>query len=509
MSSSTSIEDLPPEMISELFEYLHLKDLCACSLVNKRWNSIYSNFKMQRLAAISYEYDYHEIFRWYHTNQPIQEEERCSPTMFVRLVEKPLLSNLKHLALAGACFKLDLNKLNRFSQLVQLEISYYLVGEVHLNLPRLKVLAIHEWNYCDLSIDCPLLSTLVYCERKEGATLLKVKHPETIRNLETNMIGEKLTPFKGVECLMTRRYQMISSATLLSLPKLKEFRYIQDISNLFQDELRYGLGTVNGLKRTLNEFMAEAKKLRGNDFQFAFSGFQLSNMKVDQIDFAAQVFEVHGRRREYVSNESIYMKNYHLIEPGALHYIRNVDYTDLLSHVTGEFPRCFSQKFTDIKEVQVTDRIEDADQFLWFLKSLRFLKSLSLDETELGQEFYDQLPESAPSLRNLELEERHCEDGLQLNFNFIGRLPRLSDLDIDQNLCVESLPSLVRWISKLEDVQFNVQSGQKRFEIRKEMRLAEWKIWKNCTVVFKTRNPEEIVHFFESLPNKGQNKKRK
>ena len=34
---ATSIEDLPPEMIFELFKYLHVEDLAICSMVNKRW----------------------------------------------------------------------------------------------------------------------------------------------------------------------------------------------------------------------------------------------------------------------------------------------------------------------------------------------------------------------------------------------------------------------------------------------------------------------------------------
>ena len=53
------------------------------------------------------------------------------------------------------------------------------------------------------SIDCPELNVLVYRETT-NASLLKVKHPETIRKLETSMFGPKLAPFKNVECLVTR-----------------------------------------------------------------------------------------------------------------------------------------------------------------------------------------------------------------------------------------------------------------------------------------------------------------
>ena len=148
----TSIEDLPPEMIGELFKCLQPRDLIMCSMVNKRWRSIYAGFKVHRLvASVDGGYDLH---KWYYSNWRIEEAERCSAAIFIPLVKKPLLSNLRHLALCGYKFKFDLNRLNRFKQLVQLEISFgwFSKKKVNLKLPRLKVLAIHSYNErCPLS----------------------------------------------------------------------------------------------------------------------------------------------------------------------------------------------------------------------------------------------------------------------------------------------------------------------------------------------------------------------
>ena len=116
---AASIDDLPPEMICELFEYLQPKDLAACSMVNKRWHSIYGGFRMHRLVAVDYDNWYYDLGKWYNSNQAIREE-RSHLKIFRLLAEKPLLSNLKHLALSG---ELDLNELNRFRQLVHLEIK--------------------------------------------------------------------------------------------------------------------------------------------------------------------------------------------------------------------------------------------------------------------------------------------------------------------------------------------------------------------------------------------------
>ena len=196
---TTCIEDLPPEMIRELFKNMDTEDLIACSMVNKRWHSIYAAFKLHRLVVFDYDPDFELVKWWYDSNRLIRETQRCSQTVFNRLAEKPLLSNLKQLAVCGYKFEFDLNKLNRFRHLVHLEIDTPLAGKVHLSLPRLKVLVIHYINgYCALSIDCPQLSTLYYYEY-EDVNLLEMKHPETIRRLETNLVGSKLAPFKGVE----------------------------------------------------------------------------------------------------------------------------------------------------------------------------------------------------------------------------------------------------------------------------------------------------------------------
>ena len=487
-STTTCIEDLPWEMISELFKNLPPEDLVACSMVNKRWHSVYSNIKLHSLVVTNYG----DTFRWYYSNRPIKEAERCGLSMFLRLLEKPLLSNFNHLVLSGS-FEFVLNDLNQFQQLVHLEIGVASpVEKVHLTLPRLKVLAIHYWDpRCSLTIDAPQLSTLLY----EDVGPWEVKHPETIRMLETEMVDAKLATFKSVDCLVIRQFKAINKSILLTLPKLRELRYDRDIEFVFDVEYRREAGTSHRIKRTLNDFLDEAKRLRGSDFRFTFAGLQLTNVNVDKIDFEVQVHK--KTRTEYVHNEYVYMKNYHLIEPDALHYIRKVDYTDLLGHATGGLPCCFSKKFTGIEDVYATDEVQNPDHFLRFLESLGFLRKLILENTGLGQEFFDQLPASARSLISLTLRDEHCEDELQLNFDFIGRLSSLSWLDIRPVLSFESLTSLVRSLGRWKEAQFYFQSREERFKIELA-HLTNWRIEKagESRSLFETENPNEILSFF-------------
>ena len=515
---TTSIVDLPPEMIIELFKYLRLNDLVACSMVNKRWHSIYTSFKMHRLVATN---RYSAIRKWKGSSEVIRENERCLPKTFVRLIEKPLISNLKHLALVGHFAEFDFNKLNRFRQLLQLEISITLFCNpvrARLSLPQLKVLAFNCLNKrCALSIDCPLLSTLVYYYNEtENEGPLEVKHPETIRRLETNWFGSKasLVPFKNVESLVTDELEVINKATLLLLPRLRELHWDKHIDGAFdQDGLDNENGTKDRLKRTLSEFLAEAKKLRGSDFQFRFSGFQLAKLDFDQIDLGLQV-------DKWVWNEYVYLKNYHLIEPGALHFINEIDYERLLSNLSGEIPRCFARKFTDVRTVWVNHEVQDEPQLLLFLKSLRSLGEL-MQNTTLSQEFYDQLPASAPSLDTLFLTD-HSENELQLNFDFISQLFCLSELYTFQPLSSESVHSLVRRLGKIASCEVHVRlraggpkkeecvcsqkdedSKWERLEIWKNERSTEWEVIKDNTLILETEKPEKMANFIKGFVGGG------
>ena len=490
---TTCIDDLPPELLCMLFKYLHVKDLAACSLVNKRWYSIYSVFKVRRLVATD-----SLVSKWCGSDETIPVNEQCPPQTFCRLAEKPLLSNLRQLALCANEFKFDLNELNRFQQLVHLEIDIPFENKVNLKLPQLKILVFGYVNeHCALSIDCPLLRTLFYYAETEES-LLEVKHPESIRKLETNLLGPKLAQFKNVECLVTSEFRAINKDTLHSLPALKELRYDKHIELVFNELFIVG-GMPDEVKQTLKEFRHEAK-LRGNDFRFNFAGFQLTKVNVDQIDFG--VSEPCKR----VSNEYVYMKNYRLIEPGALPFIHRVDYHLLLSHVTGEFPRCFSQKFTGIRRVFVKKQVQDERQLLWFLKSLRSLRDLDLQGVRLSQEFYDQLPASAPSLDTLFLNDYYSENELRLNFDFIGHLTGLLYVHIVQPLSFESLSSLVRWLGKPAFASVSVLSQERlkkrcignegeQFRIEKESNSTKWTVFKRDSLLFQSDKPDEIIQF--------------
>ena len=452
MKPQTSIEDLPPEMIWELFKHLSLEDLCACSLVNKRWHSLFADFKVDTLVV--YEQDVlddwfeTEISRWTYPNRRFQVHELCETGLFFNLAGHPQRSkHLKHLALPLQFDEewMDLGMLKSFSQLQHLEI---VMGDSERTLSHssLEVLVCCDTNYNRLSIDCPKLRVLVYDEREN---LLDVKHPETIRELQTNMAGRKLDRFKHVESLVTSRTGAISKATLKSLPALKKLHINTDIESAFLDFRSREAVALDRMKRTLREFLGHVQQLKRADFQFRFAGFELTNVDVDQIDFDVQVEE----GRETVCDYSVYLKNFHLIEPDALHFIHEVNYSRLTSKVAGDLPSGFLEKFTGVDEVYVRSAIQDDRQFRCFLKSLRSCRSLWLDYSQLGRDFYDYyLQRLAPSLETLHMSA-YDPTGLLFDFDFLYELPRLKEFSLSGALSLETIESVVPLFECLEDVQ--------------------------------------------------------
>ena len=224
----TSMEDLPWEMISELFGHLHPRDLVTCSLVNKRWHSIYTDFRSVDSLIELNPYG-HLAHRWHHSGERIEEKELCDSKLLLRLFDRPLLSNLKRLVIFAETWpKFDLNKLNQFRQLVHLEIGnsdsdFFIESneKVVLSLPKLEVLGlwIHSDEPRSLVVDCPVLSVFIY--HGYFKETVELKHPETIKKLRGWMSGSELVLFKNVECFDALSFQAISRDTLLLLPKLK------------------------------------------------------------------------------------------------------------------------------------------------------------------------------------------------------------------------------------------------------------------------------------------------
>ena len=108
---------------------------------------------------------------------------------------------LKRLRIYGPVFKINLEVLNKFSQLEHLEIFHCLkVDEVtRLLLQNLKLLKIKSENVLDLELDLPNLQALFfYCRSCEN---IKFNYPRSIQYLSLFDYDDYFLKFKNIEYL--------------------------------------------------------------------------------------------------------------------------------------------------------------------------------------------------------------------------------------------------------------------------------------------------------------------
>lgn len=85
-----------------------------------------------------------------------------------------------------------------------------------------------------------------------------------------------------------------------------------------------------------------------------------------------------------------------------------------------------------------------------------------------------------------------------MNFDFISKLPGLSDLRITGvKVSVESLISIGRSFGKLSDGFFSFRINDILLQIRRIRSDDTWKIYGDPT--FETGNPDKILDFFVRL----------
>ena len=164
--------------------------------------------------------------------------------------------------------------------------------------------------------------------------------------------------------------------------------------------------------------------------------------------------------------------------------------------------RTFTRKFSRIRFVEATGAVQDEAHLLEFLSSLSWLRGLRLDNSPLNQEFYNQLTASAHSLVELRLSRPiSVSNKLYLNFDFLDKLPWLSELTFRFFLSFKSLASLIRRLGKLKTVDFCFHVNQNGFCIDNRS-----KVWLVCAlssgsdyIPTSFEKPEEILNHFQEL----------
>ena len=430
--------------------------------------------------------------KWYFTNEFIKEEiECCHLNLFLTQYKRSFLANLNYLYINPEySVYFVLNIVNLFTRLVHFELNILCLEPkaiINLNLPNLQV-----FSYCtksgsgNLIIDFSKLNVLCFKDKRENLNL-DVYHPDSIIHLETDLNGEKLKVFKNVKYLKAYNYETIDESILSNLPNLKEFDFHQDIS---ASVFSFSFIRIDHIKDCLRRFMNQKRSLKLNELKVFFIGIQLVD-NADEINFDGS--------RQFIdeNSEKILMTSYKRLKDN-LTFIHEINYSNIFVGVT-EIPNDFLKKFNNLSTVRSHRRIVNEEQFLLFLKNIKNLKRLHLLYQNLSQSIYDRLSVSC-SLILFELIE---EEGHQLNFDFIAKFNELERLDLEQNVSLEVVKSLVGHKSmvktlnydncyyefKFKNISFNIRKkSRNKFNLKKFRDFVKYNVSSN-----------EIINYFEQL----------
>ena len=521
MASTSTINELPPEILSEILRYLNLSELVEKKLVSKLWNElISSNLKISRLVADPYRS--HHIPRWFHVNRPVDGYlETCDPNLFLAQLDRPILSRLKYLRIH--CFDrksswIQPSDLNRFILLEHLEVELLrkYTSDFQLNLPNLRVLKVDFFQYStneqreiQVNIDAPKLVTLFW---DRG---VKLKSPETIRTLEADLYDSELSQFQNVEVYRCRtEFNFINDDLIQQLPKLKTLDILGDINNV-----RYSFGSLDEMKQFLKRLLTIRRRLGRPELRLFFAGIEIkSDELVDNLDL--RIVDRESPFSSDISIESLYFSNnYPTNLQKQLEYVRSVDYPRLLSVTRNQIPTDYFKRFFNIQEVLAVGQIQDAAHFLAFLKGFEMLEILYLVNPALDQAWYDCLPTFC-LLTNFYLDEK---PEIELNFDFLGRFePLMRGIRINRDLKLQSaksLPNLFKFYksrSGLRKFRFIFRGTNATIRMRKSKEDADQSDGSSRSYVnldddydvllgkelkLERVNSTEVLNFFEELEN--------
>lgn len=454
--TTTTINDLPPEMFVEILGYLNLSELVEKKLVSKLWNQlISSNLKISRLLVNECK---NEKDRWFAVRRPVNEYlEICHPNLFVSQFDRYILSNLKYLRihLFEENYEVPLQDLNRFALLEHLEIDTVIANQTPANfewsLPNLRVLKVLFFyqppseNKVQVNVDSPKLHTVCWSDE------LSLKSPETVRTLDASLYDAKLSQFCNVEIYrFGGEHEFANDALIQKLPKLKILDLCGDINNL-----RHSFESIDGIRRFLKQLLAHRRQLVRPELRLFFAGIEIQNETlVDSLDL--RMTDPEAPFSPQISNEHLYLAVNPANLQDEIEFVKDVNYSRLVSIAGYEIQPDYFRRFFNIRDVLTFGQIQDPAHLTSFLKEFKYVDNLCLVNPSLPQAWYDALPTYCP-LAFIYLDEKK---EIELNFDFLGRFEPypINHRIINHKIKLSSAKSLPNLLKS-----FKFSSGMRKF----------------------------------------------
>lgn len=406
------INDLPIEMLGQIFQHSAPLDLLNIRLVCKLWKAESDRLKLQQLIILSSDTTNGYNF-WFHTNKLLARHTAIDYHLFPPAISFfKLTANLKRLHIRlgpsqpiEAPFFVLLSQLKALQHLeLFLEHLFFDQTVAELSLPELRIFkmnntgfssSFHWSNVHPLILRLPKLKHL-FCDQ---LPLLRMIHPDTVTHLTVPHHNYRIYWFANLEYLRCPELSAIKSDILGLLKQLEEL-------NVFEIN-KWTFETYQAAWTKVGHLLKQKRVLRRTKFKFFYQGVLISN--VEELNG----FDYH------LQNTALLIRNYHNLA-SDLSFVCQVNYSDLVSSVD-VIPADYPQRFFNIQRVE-TRQVADQAHFVAFLKSLYAVRSLILTDSSLDTNFYAQLPGICP---HLVLLQAHDHQEATVNLDSVLRLRNL------------------------------------------------------------------------------------
>ena len=432
--------NLPIELWHSIFDHLDLIDLPSCALISK---ALYSAVRAYLIREISFT---RRVYEWFNSDFSTYQYWVDYSMASLLTVSSFNLEHLKRLQI-GRCSTIDdLNRINKFAHLEELDIdlaNYRNDQSRTLSLANLKVLYLFMPEHLAyLELDTPKLAKVCTL----GLESLEFLHPDSVRCIHTLFPVEKLSMFQNLEYLHVtdcyseksensdERYSLKSfkDFNLTALKKLKEIEFCF-VSGGFASKnwskIKKMVRNILALERPdLKVFWYGVQVIEPNLLtRFEEAPANVGGLSIFQLKHFKKLKEKVDYSWEHDFNES--MSN--LAEAGF----------DLKSE---EFASKFFARFS-FQMIEVDGEVKYPELLIELIARSPRLWSLKFFGSDLSQSFFDRMAETIQMngipLFQFTLEGHSNEN---LNFDFVLRLCHLELFGTDQQLPNEFISKMLR-----------------------------------------------------------------
>lgn len=428
LPKNSSFHKLSDDLWTNIFKELNLRDRANVRASCKRFKKVCDKIKVDKMVICNGKRP-GENNSWFLSSELVQQ---CDTIHLIDYGFKFMLPGLIRSTLKRIKFdEADINffylkKLEQQTKfLEQLEFGSIKGNKVKLTLklPCLRKLYIGNMGATgvNLRFDCP---NLVACYFGEGVgQSIVLINPKSIQHFEFyDSIGKNaLMQFQNAEVIHTNKITKLPFGELIALTELPKLR-----------NLHFEIGCTNGTDKPplagelarLSSYIEYLIQHRRSGLKLYVRGVRITGDKTfNDYRFDTDILTLHDRNRHRLAS--------------SFPLMTSLNYNDLNDLYGNTIPKALFDRYPNLATVSVFQKV-NSKHLSSFLSECRKLTSLELIETELNQDFYNEL--SRWKIMELEVIEKV----VPINFEFLAKLECLHTIKTNLNFRPKLVLRLLR-----------------------------------------------------------------